>query len=370
MSGCAKSRSRRGPRRLAAALAAATTFALLFPGTARAFFVEASTTSGIVIQFTEDASFTNYGFLHDTLMDAFRAWEVQSLTTYVDFDYTSSNVARKVFAKNLDGPGDKLGQATTRCVSNASTCSMEFDTSEHWNTTTEVRDDTWIDFFAVAAHEVGHWHGLGHSAIGNAQCPSGGNAPEDIPVTDGQRPSMGACTDPGDTHQRTIAQDDGNGMHVARPYFKIMTANDSFEYTSPFYGWKHRPSAGGGSSTRYCNDPRPAYNGSCFVQFNGGGTGGASYYQDIFNRSPVQNGLSGKVRLRNRGPSSVEANVVLWGLTNGVSVSKVCSLPPNATSWTTCITPTLNAPGNVKLRLEVYNRGAYNMDVDTMIVQW
>lgn len=328
---------------------------------AAGFVVHSELQSGTDIPYRVDGLFTNAGLSVATLHQSEFAWEVQSLASYANFYQNDVlGVGVRVIAEWLDGRGGDFARATTPCRNDAvpPDCVMRFDTAERWNTTTEQRDATWLDQYAVGTHEFGHWIGLRHST--------------DRPSTNPTDPSM-SHFGYGATYARTIAQDDANGMHVARPRFHIMSANDSFEYTSPFYGFTFRPGPSGGSATRYCNDWTGAANGVCFVQFNGGGAGGASYYQDIHNRSYVQTNMRARVRLRNRGSQTVNATVAVWFLDTGGNVNGGnCSLTPTTTTWTQCYSPYFNNPvtGNVRLRLEVYNKGPYNMDVDTQILGW
>jgi hypothetical protein len=93
-----------------------------------------------------------------------------------------------------------------------------------------------------------------------------------------QYPTMTECINYGPTYARDISQDDLNGFHVARPRYPIITANDSFEYTTPIYGFIFTP-RNGGAWARYCDGT--GANGSCFVQFNGVDS---SIYQDVISQ--------------------------------------------------------------------------------------
>lgn len=329
------------------------------------------------IWYSFDQSFDDFGgFTRSDFYKAVLAWEVQSLTSYVNFTNDQLQGApRYVAVYWIDGPydpdtgtGATLAEANFPCFNNAVSCYIAFDAGEsNWNPNDIILPND-IDFIGVAAHELGHWMGLDHW---NAGVSSDGGSPS--------TPTMSESIPPGQTYARTISQDDANGIHVARPRFHIMTANDSFEFpnASPsgvFTGWKFVPGPSGGSATRYCNNS--GYNSPCAVQYNGGGGSGAYIYQGIFNDGAAQKtGLRGKARLRNRGTvtSTVKINVVNTDA-NVVLASATCSLVPTQSGgpWTTCTTPYFNQPtahpGGMHIR--VINQSNSNFDVDTMIIEW
>lgn len=339
---------------------------IMFDGTqpAGAFDARWWLTSGISISYAVDPSFFASNFDRNSLYSADWAWEVQSLGSYVNF-YNNDTLGgtRRIMVGPIDGPTPPGGSSTFAqvqqpplppyCEDESATCSITFDIAEHWNTTSEIRDSTWLDFISVAVHEFGHWVGLQHS--------------NDRPSTDNALPAMQSPFAYGRI-QRVIRQDDANGMHTSRPAFPIMSANDSFEFTSPFYGFNFKPSSRGGSMTRYCNDSFPAYNGACFVEYNGNGAGGASVYQDMYDRGWNNYSIRGRVRARNRGGSPTSFTVTVWELDPNIAHYTTCSLPAD-TSWVQCYTPFFDlAPGSVRLRLEAYNNSSWNVDIDTMIV--
>lgn len=317
-------------------------------------------------------SFYDHGFLDDSLRRADRAWHAQGMNQYVEYyqDNSASPADHTVRATYIDGPasdgGNIWAQAGCTYYSDGSEeCDMQFDYTEHWNTTDEIRGNEWLDFITVARHEFGHWIGF------DDQSSEGPNFVDcDYPSTNPEKAAMCLPIEYGEI-DRNIQQDDMNGGHLVRPRYAILSANDSFEHDRPFFGWKFQPSSDGGSWTRYCDDPTGAYNGRCFVQFNGNGSAGASFYQDIHNGGFQQDGFSARVRVRNRGPETMDAVIVVWFLETGGNASARCSISPGATTWHLCETPTFdNPPDNVRMRIEVYNDGPYNMDIDSEVLGW
>lgn len=336
-----------------------STTLFLFAETAQAFRVpNRGVIVGQAIAYKVHRSFIDAGLSVHVLHLSEHAWEVQQLHRYVNFYHSDAEgVAREVSARAFDPASKAHAQSTQPCDHG---CTMEFNTRRKWNTTTELRDASWIDQFSVGTHEFGHWFGLDHS--GKMKCE--GTVEEDIPATDGQRPSMGACDN---RDGRDLAQDDMNGAHVARPQFPIITGNDSFEYTSPFYGFNFS-GPNGGSLTRYCNDVAGAWHGVCFVQFNGVAS---SYMQDHHMRGilTAQQGIRGRVRVRNRSTSTSASTVIaVFFLDTGGSRSFRCG-PLPAGKWVRCWTEISDNPdGNVRLRLQVYNERGANMDIETLIL--
>jgi hypothetical protein len=324
---------------------------------------------GFAPSFDIDSRFTRADFY-----SAVSAWEVQSLTSYVNFTNNDAYAAdRTIIVEPIDGKWDRatgdnrilarVGGDDLPCLNNAESCTLTFDVEEPW--AVGAIDANHLDFVGIAAHEIGHWIGLEHFGAGVSS--DGGN-----PNT----PTMSATSDYGETYKRSISQDDANGLHVARPRFHIMTANDSFEFPnlSPFTGWKFIAGPSGGSATRYCNNS--GYNSPCAVQYNGGGGSGAYIYQGIFNQGSAQKtGLRGRARLRNRGTVTSSVNVrVVNTDANVVLAQKSCTLTPTVSGgpWTECITPTFSQPtvppGGMHIR--VINQSNSNFDVDTMIIDW
>lgn len=221
------------------------------------------------------------------------------------------------------------------------------------NSTTNWND---YDLVSVLGQEFGHWLALGHS--------------DDLPSTD---PRNALMRSPFATFEqrRAVRQDDASGLHAARPRWRHLAANDSYEFDTPFWGWGLlRPN--GGSATRYCNDWTGAWHGNCFVEFQGLR---ASYYQDVHNNSWLQNDLLGRVRVRNRGTQDATVRVAVWkmSLSPPEAVEATCNgIPPMTPSttrnWYLCYTPLFDAANSTWLRIEVYNDTGANLDIDTLIV--
>jgi hypothetical protein len=112
-----------------------------------------------------------------------------------------------------------------------------------------------------------------------------------------------------------------------------------------------------------------AQNGACFVEFNGNGASGSSYYQDMANRENAPNiwttGHQKYGFVWVRAPAgAVSVTVALWQLNLGTNVSQVCNLPANS-GWTACGNPEfVQNTADLYLRLQVYNNSTNNLDLD------
>lgn len=114
----------------------------------------------------------------------------------------NSNSSHRVYYGGIDGPGGVLAYTWYDKVSahkgyHFTDCDFKYDAFEFWHTdlSTPVPSDKY-DAWSVAAHEFGHWLYLGHS----------NSSP------DGQRPTMHERTLPGTFSNRTLSQDDKDGI--------------------------------------------------------------------------------------------------------------------------------------------------------------
>lgn len=376
------------PRRVAL-LAALSSLLAVFAAPANAFFAPIGDMPLGRIFYTIDQSYLNAGYLAQPLWAAEQGWKIQGLHGLAEFwnDPNQPGAAnRRVQAGFIDGAGGAA--ARVNAIGCRDICTMTFEPAGYlWNTTMELRDDSWLDFVGVATHEFGHWHGLRHVTRHDT--------PENIRGTtngryadsdNGANPTMeGPAEIPNAKYMRTIQADDVNGFRAARHGTTTdIAANGSFDHASPGWGgahgmgWGFRRGGNGttGSSARYCSG---AVHGPCFIEFNGGGAVQSSLYQDIFSWNG--NWISGRAmtpRARLRSPvftSSV--SVVVWAMETVPATavySRTCTLPPG--QWIELSSTASACAGQVSfaeptnsswMRLEIYNNHTnHNLDVDNV----
>jgi len=160
---------------------------------------------------------------------------------------------------------------------------------------------------------------------------------------------------------RTIEEDDINAFWMGNPGELNVLANRSFEYATHF-AWGFLPSGNGGSYTRYC-DPPNAFSGSCFVQFNGNGLGGASMFQEVLPRGPGATYLTPSIRVRNDSGGSLTVTLALHIIDLGTAYNVNCNPAPGG-GWTICSLPRTYVGATNLMRFQVYNYGGGNISID------
>ncbi|MDQ3915596.1 MAG: M10 family metallopeptidase domain-containing protein [Actinomycetota bacterium] len=329
-------------RRASSTLLAASFLLALLPGSAAAFPVKIRRTGGTLYYSVSSSFPSSYRPLIDI---ARRAWQVQYLSDY--FRIEPGDSAARIYYGYVDGTHGTVAWANVGCSTSSTGCEMMVDSSEAWHGSTSAPPSTRIDLLSVLTHEFGHWAGLYHSV--------------DRPSTHATEPTMYPYITAGTSHQRSIAQDDVNSFLRTRTAGNFV-ANWGYE-TDLAFGWKFRPSATGGSMTRYCNDHTGAKYGACFVEFNGSGSANASVYQDIVYSHPSEY-LYYRAWVRNRDTVTRTVTVAVWDLDRNRSENVRCSIPPG--QWVECRTSTpIYIPSTSRrIRFEVYGPGPRNLDVD------
>lgn len=321
---------------------------------------------GLVIHWAWDPSMTAAGFLWPSAYAADQAWTVAGLDQQVRIVNDDSVTHHPVRVGFVDGPESGAAIGTKPCRSDAVTCEIRFETGygNTWNTTTELRDSSWLDFVAFATHEFGHWIGLDHSS--------------DYPSTDNRKPTMWRYPI---SEMRTIQQDDINGLRTARPTYAApnLLSNGHFGWTYADWGgtdnttWIGRQAVGW--SLPWDSD------GNRYLAFGGNG---ASVHQDLY----IYNGnyVSGRTmtpRARFRFPNGGSVTVAVWALDTAQLVyQRTCSVGAGST-WREIVGTTwsaANCTGNVTfvepttsipMRIEIYNNSPTSViNVDHVRVQF
>lgn len=335
-----------------------------------------------------DSSFTSAGFLLGSLYQAEQAWKIYDLTSRGQFYNNNSLGGSRVIRADLSNPGPDAWASSTTCVPG---CSMTFylhggNGQAQWNTTTEIRPSPWLDFISVAAHEFGHWVGLDHACnpeqIGNGACGR-----EPIVASDSSdyfqgnsAHTMYAWLNPGETYQRTIAENDADGflwdrntMLVAPDHMSNILVNHSFEaWGSPFTGWAF---FGNPSYTHICGSYSPP-EGQCYETFSSPNT---SIFQDFLvhrgtgGYSIPGNNLNGFVWIRPGGNYNAQVTFALWSLgSSNSNVYSVCNASRNGYQWTQCTVDSRGlyvSSGIYYQRAQVYSNYAGWLDLDSLTME-
>lgn len=186
--------------------------------------------------------------------------------------------------------------------------------------------------------------------------------------------------------QGTLSTGSSTVAHVGAD----LLTNQGLEETPgiPGYGWIH---GGGGTVNRaqYCPFPNTAYDGSCYVQFNGGVSGEASMYQDVTYPGPYfGNGkktvytAEAMLRCPTSNPGTTCPIAIAIRGRNGPGADEGVSITyplPKDGNWYLCRLdynhpdgPNTDTPGwgfvnnHSTLRWEIYNQSndGRNLDID------
>lgn len=224
--------------------------------------------------------------------------------------------------------------------------------------TYDNRDCSWNDT------EISGWNGTGQTPFGN-------------------RLDAAWCVWPDFTH--TVVRDTSGLLYTgtsAPQYFatdKLLNQGMEGGGGPPTSAWGYK-----GSAAQYCNIfGWPSFDGSCFVQFNKGGTGTGAVFQDIGMAGlPQQSSLTAEVAVQCPVTTACPMQLVLWGSGSGgplegrsISYTIPAHVDGQPSKWWICRLDYDHGFGSAfsythsSLRVEIFNDSPYhNLNVDYAFV--
>lgn len=244
----------------------------------------------------------------------------------------SNAAALTVDHRSIDGSGMTLGRTTANAL--GSRVRVDFDSGESWHEQQSVGACYTVDFWAVAAHELGHVWGLDHQDAASPQPPS------EYPTMRSELLGAYGCP-PTDYLSRTLTSDDEAGAHWVKNGSYV--ANYSFER---YYQCAPSPcSSPPGEEVFYWSlvgswvrtyDPLNVVNGSFYMKVSGTG----SILQRVRRRmcnglgTPCSAAFTFWLNNRSGGPASVRVLVKKIATTTTTLLNTTCTGLPS--SWILC----------------------------------
>ena len=111
-------------------------------------------------------SFLEEKFFTDVVLQAFKSWEMLSNIRFQNVP-DNPNVDIRLGWASIDGEGGSLGEAILPFSGPLENIIIRFDQDENWAGSTELVGNE-LNFRSLAAHEIGHSLGIGHSADNTA----------------------------------------------------------------------------------------------------------------------------------------------------------------------------------------------------------
>jgi hypothetical protein len=183
-----------------------------------------------------------------------------------------------------------------------------------------------------------------------------------------------------------VSRNDGLTTSTEYDLYTHGLFNKNMETDSAISGWGFSADNGGyANRVRYCNDPFPAFEGSCFVEFNNSNGGMAVMYQDgVGQGSPgakVNDYPTGEATLRCRKFGGCNVTLGIYALGGNTEYVNVNTWIPNDNLWYVCrldynhVSSSLDADGtnglnfnHSYLQFGIYNYSGGNLDVDAAFV--
>lgn len=293
----------------------------------------------------------------DRFRDGVQTWKQRgTLPNFQEAGSCTTAGGTRVRYVSIDGKGGTFGIAVGSNTSNFT--DIEFDSAEVWHNGTTKPECTEIDFWGVAAHEIGHGLGLAHPNQNGGPT----NSPQNQLITMATGIDGYNCPGEEKRHKRrNLSSDDEAGMRYVKD--QSYMPNQSFERAEdcidplgcdPAFYWN---TGGAGTWTRLCNTS-VAHEQDCYERLSGGA---GTLRQSVRRIMSGQGTFSFWVKNPTLLPAIVRARVV--NQTNSTELlNQNCTVPAGGTdstaTWVQC-SFTFSGPTFVEKQYQ------YSIEVDT-----